>query len=295
MTVLKRVISGIILFAFVISIFIFGGYFLAAGALAVSLLGFWELSKAFAHPRPAEGEDRSPLPAKKKFDYMDALGLVGIVGYYACMVYFSSPIYQFVVVALFVLSLLFVYVCSFPKVPIERISNLVFSFIYCPVMISFAYMTREAEGVGKYLIWMILISSWGCDTCAYIVGMAIGKKRIFPLLSPKKSLEGCIGGIVGCGILGGLYGYFCFGKYGGYLEAHPHIYIFTAIICMFGGVVGIMGDLVASGIKRNKGFKDYAKLIPGHGGIMDRIDSTIPTAPAVYFLSLLILEGYLKL
>lgn len=295
MSFLRRVISGIVLFALFFILFILGGYPLAVAAVGVSLLGFWELARALANPVKEPGEERSPLPAEKKFDYMDTIGFVGIIVYYAALVFLKDPVYQFVVVALFVLSILFVYVFSFPKVPIDRIANVAFSFIYCPVMISFIYMTREAGEIGKYLVWMIAISSWGCDTCAYLVGVTFGKKKIFPLLSPKKSLAGCIGGVLGSGIMGGLYGYIYLGRVGGYLQEHPLIYLVTAGICMFGAVLGILGDLVASGIKRNKGFKDYSNLIPGHGGIMDRVDSAIAAAPAVYVLSLLIIQGYLKL
>ena len=83
----------------------------------------------------------------------------------------------------------------------------VFSFLYAPVLLSFVYLTRECE-TGIYLVWLILISSWGCDTCAYVVGKLIGKKHIFPELSPHKSLEGCIGGVVGAALIGGLYAHF---------------------------------------------------------------------------------------
>lgn len=77
----------------------------------------------------------------------------------------------------------------------------------CTVLLSFVYLTRECE-TGIYLVWLILISSWGCDTCAYVVGKLIGKKHIFPELSPHKSLEGCIGGVVGAALIGGLYAHF---------------------------------------------------------------------------------------
>ena len=69
------------------------------------------------------------------------------------------------------------------------------------------YQIRISED-GLYSLWLIFICSWGCDTCAYAVGMLIGKHKIFPVLSPKKSLEGCIGGVLGAALLGGLYGYF---------------------------------------------------------------------------------------
>ena len=134
-------------------------------------------------------------------------------------------------------------------------------------------------------MWMILISSWGCDTCAYAVGKLIGRRKIFPVLSPKKSLEGCIGGVLGTALLGWLYGHF-------FVERSlpdQRVAGIMALICAVGAVMSMVGDLAASAVKRNMEIKDYGKLIPGHGGIMDRFDSMIVTAPLTYFLTVLLL------
>lgn len=157
-------------------------------------------------------------------------------------------------------------------------------FPVCTGVLSFVYLTRECEN-GIYLVWLILISSWGCDTCAYVVGKLIGKKHIFPELSPHKSLEGCIGGVAGAALIGGLYAHF-------FVEAAFPDQIITwtiAFICAAGAVMSMVGDLAASAIKRNHNIKDYGKLIPGHGGIMDRFDSMTVTAPMTYFLAILMI------
>ncbi len=287
---IKRAISAITLLALQVLLFILGGYYLAGALLLISCIGFWELSKAFACKNVQPGTERVPLPAKKKIDYLDVIGLITIVAYYVIMVFCKETIYLFMVVACFVIAILFVYVFSFPKVTIDRIAAITFSFVYCPVMLSFIYLTRNSTTYGKYLIWLILISSWGCDTFAYLIGSAFGRKKVFPVLSPNKSLAGCIGGILASGIMGGAYGYF-------YVmpglkamgNEKPYFFLVLAAISLVGGVIGMLGDLVASGIKRNKGFKDYAKLIPGHGGIMDRFDSMISIAPVIYVLSLLLI------
>ena len=179
---------------------------------------------------------------------------------------------------------MFLYVFLFPKYEAKNIISAVFSFLYAPVMLSFMYLTREIEH-GIYLVWLILISSWVCDTCAYFVGVTIGKKKIFPVLSPKKSLEGCIGGVAGSGLIGGLYAYFFLTEE----ISGSNVILMIAIICVAGAVMSMVGDLAASAIKRNNNIKDYGKLIPGHGGIMDRFDSVIVTAPMVYFLSVYLL------
>ena len=119
-----------------------------------------------------------------------------------------------------------------------------------------------------------------CST-VHVVGKLIGKKHIFPELSPHKSLEGCIGGVAGAALIGGLYAHF-------FVEAAFPDQIITwtiAFICAAGAVMSMVGDLAASAIKRNHNIKDYGKLIPGHGGIMDRFDSMTVTAPMTYFLA----------
>ena len=127
---------------------------------------------------------------------------------------------------------------------------------------------------------LVFLCSWGCDTCAYCVGMLIGKHKMAPKLSPKKSVEGAIGGLAGAALLGALYA-LAINQWGG-ASAQPSAY---ALICLVGGMISMVGDLAASAIKRNHEIKDYGTLIPGHGGILDRFDSVIFTAPVIYYLA----------
>ena len=187
------------------------------------------------------------------------------------------------------MAFLFVYVISFPRFHAAQVVAAFFAVVYAPVMLSFIYQTRELH-YGVYIVWLILISSWGCDTCAYAVGMAFGKTignhKIFPKLSPKKSLEGCIGGVAGAALLGALYGHFLVEN----IVKEQEITWIFALICGVGAIFSQIGDLAASAIKRNHNIKDYGKLIPGHGGIMDRFDSVIVTAPMIYFLTRLLMS-----
>ena len=110
-----------------------------------------------------------------------------------------------------------------------------------------------------------------------------------PKLSPKKSLEGCIGGVAGAVAIGALFGYFFVET----VVTEQEVTWVFAVICGVGAVFSQMGDLAASAIKRNHDIKDYGKLIPGHGGIMDRFDSVIVTAPMIYFLARLLMSSAL--
>lgn len=268
-----RLASGITLLMIAIASLYVGEWSLLVLLFLCSMVAYRELTKVFG-----------VNAGKSKFSTPEIIGFLGVIAYYAA-VYFSRDrvILLMCIVTLF-LAEMFVYVIAFPKYKDSQIMSSVFSFLYAPVLLAFVYLTRAGEN-GIYLVWLILISSWGCDTCAYAVGMLIGRKKIFPKLSPKKSLEGCIGGTLGCALIGGLYGYFVVEK----ILPGQNIALVIAFICAVAGIMSMVGDLAASAIKRDHGIKDYGKLIPGHGGVMDRFDSMTVTAPVIYFLSLLMI------
>ncbi len=161
-----------------------------------------------------------------------------------------------------------------------------FGIIYVTVMLAYIYETRTLDN-GIYIVWLIFVSSWGNDTCAYFTGVLIGKHKMAPVLSPKKSVEGAIGGIAGATILGIIYGSIVSTRMSEVIGSP--VLTFAVASCV-GAILAIVGDLAASAIKRNYNVKDYGKLIPGHGGILDRFDSVIFTAPIVYW-AIVIING----
>lgn len=269
-----RLASGIVLVIIALLTMSLGGIPLALILLAISLVAYRELSKALQ----CATDDKKP-------NLMEIVGMLGVTAYYAAVFFSNAEVFLLMCIVAVIMAEMFLYVVTFPKYDAKQVIAAVFSFLYAPVMLSFVYLTRECPQ-GIYMVWLILISSWGCDTCAYAVGKLIGKRKIFPVLSPKKSLEGCIGGVAGAALIGGLYGYFFVEK------AFPEqtIMWIIAFICAVGAVMSIVGDLAASAIKRNHNIKDYGTLIPGHGGIMDRFDSMIVTAPMIYFLAILMIR-----
>ncbi len=268
-----RLASGIVLLAVAVGAVSLGGIPLAILLWMTSMAAFRELTKAVKCG--AAGE---------KLNSLEMAGLAGIICYYLLVYFSGEPIWLLMCIVGVFLTVMLTYVITFPKYHVSQVMAAVFSYLYAPVLLSFVYLTRMCDQ-GIYTVWMILISSWGCDTCAYAVGKLIGRKKIFPVLSPKKSLEGCIGGVLGTALLGWLYGYFFVEK------AFPDRSIawVMALICAAGAVMSMVGDLAASAVKRNMVIKDYGNLIPGHGGIMDRFDSMIVTAPMTYFLTVLML------
>ncbi len=156
-----------------------------------------------------------------------------------------------------------------------------FGICYIPFFLSFISLLYGIEN-GKYLIWFILIAAWGTDTCAYFIGSKFGKHK-FTKISPKKSIEGCIGGTLGAILITLIYT-FAINK----LVDMQVSYIYISLIGFILSILSQMGDLSASSIKRTMGIKDFGNLIPGHGGMLDRIDSIIFIAPFAYCLLTLI-------
>jgi phosphatidate cytidylyltransferase len=148
-------------------------------------------------------------------------------------------------------------------------------------MLSFVYQIRELPR-GLYLAFLVFLCSWGCDTCAYCVGKLIGKHKMSPKLSPKKSIEGAVGGVAGSALLTAIYSYI----FRAQMDIGSREIALLAVIAAIAGLISMVGDLTASAIKRNYDIKDYGNLIPGHGGILDRFDSMIITAPIIYYLAL---------
>ena len=237
-----RLISGILLVIAALLTIISGNYVLFVTLLCVSLLGMQELYKAMG-------------VHKEQTEFLELAGYLGAILYYVSLL-LGFERYGTMAILIALILIMFVYVFSYPKYNADQVMATFFGVVYVAVMLSFILLTRNLPD-GKFIVWLIFLCSWGCDTCAYCVGMLIGKHKMAPVLSPKKSIEGAVGGVVGAALLGAL--------------------------------ISMVGDLAASAIKRNQGIKDYGKLIPGHGGILDRFDSVIFTAPVIYYLAKMIL------
>ena len=214
-----RLISGIFLVIAALLTIISGGYVLFVTLLCVSLLGIQELYKAMGV-------------------HKDGVGLLELAGYLGTILYYASLLlgferYGMMAVLLGLVLLMFVYVFTYPKYEADQVMSAFFGIVYVAVMLSFIFLTRNLEG-GKFLVWLIFLCSWGCDTCAYCVGMLIGKHKMAPVLSPKKSVEGAVGGAVGAAALGAIYAAVTHGPIVEY-----------AVICAVGALISMVGDLLS--------------------------------------------------
>ena len=258
----QRVISGAVLVVILAITLYFGGIVTCGLMALVSLVGNMELLRVY-------GVNNKPP---------------GIVCYLATVLYYIAIYLDRMdiivpMMVVYLLVMLAVYVLTFPTYSDKQIMAAFMDFFYVSVMLSFVYLIRNMEH-GLVLVLLIFVSSWINDTCAYFVGRALGKHKMAPVLSPKKSIEGLIGGIVGAGVFGAVFG-ILFDKYVDTMNYAPLLF---AVVGAVGALPAVIGDLAASAIKRNNDIKDYGKLIPGHGGILDRFDSIIFTAPIIYYL-----------
>ncbi|MCR5502426.1 MAG: phosphatidate cytidylyltransferase [Lachnospiraceae bacterium] len=266
----KRLLSSIVLVLLALGVLIPGGPLLAAALFLLSLTAYHELQTACGLSKKAP----------------EIAGYAAVLAFYAVMFFVPDRNYLLITVFLSLSAFMTLYVLTFPKYGAKEIMMSVFNLVYAPFMMSFIYMTRELE-CGIYAVWMIFISSWICDTCAYCVGILLGKHPLTPVLSPKKTVEGALGGIFGSALIGFLFAYFVIMPSDIAISKTAATPFVFAGISAAGAVISQIGDLAASGIKRDMEIKDYGKLIPGHGGVMDRFDSVVFTAPVIYFLTLL--------
>ena len=211
---------------------------------------------------------------------MIAAGLLPVCVYLETTALAAMP-YAMADALLFVLALFLVALWQYEKdeaIPFAVVAAAIFAGVVFPLMLSCLLRLRMVSYIGHLLVFIPLCISFGSDTMAYVVGCSIGKHRLVPRISPKKSVEGAVGGLVG-----GVLGMLIMAVVGAYVIrdaflAPVHVLVFGIV----GSVISQIGDLSFSVIKREFGVKDYGKLLPGHGGILDRFDSVTFVAPFVW-------------
>ena len=267
---MTRVISAIVLFPIVLIVFILGNKYVVdifVGIIALRCI--YELFHAF--------EQKGHHPVK----WIGYLASIAIM-----FIHVIPKNYALITIAAIIpISILLLFVCVLIKKIKTNVLDIAITFFgicYIVLFLMFASIIREMNN-GKFLIWYVFLASWMTDVFAYITGKTIGKHH-FTEISPNKTIEGCIGGTVGSVICIIIYT-IIINKFAG---LNINI-IAIKIIGVLLSVIGQIGDLSASTIKRYSGIKDYSDLIPGHGGMVDRTDSVIFIAPFAYLLFLLVL------
>lgn len=170
-------------------------------------------------------------------------------------------------------------VIKFPKYNLLDLSTNLFMLIYVGWTLNHLILLRNFDPhKGFWLVVFLFLIIWSSDTGAYFAGRFLGKKKLAPKVSPNKTIEGSIGGLILSVLIALIYNYYF------NLFSLPLVIILAILL----SVIGQMGDLIESALKRLVGVKDSGNIIPGHGGILDRFDSTITTAPFFFYLLMLI-------
>jgi len=266
---LKRVITAVIGLPLVIFVVHTGGWLLLLMCLALSLVGLRELFRAFS----------------KKDKPVHVVGYAFTVFYFISIYFFGYNL-AIIGASLFIIAVQTCMVLLFPKVSVEDGAITVFGFLYVPFLFSFILLTREFY-YGHFFVWLIFTISFGCDTFAYMTGVSIGRHKLTNSPSPKKSVEGIIGGVLGAALVGWLYGFFIVRFGNSPYSAGLTMGIATSI-SLLGAGFSVIGDMSASAIKRHTGIKDFGALLPGHGGVLDRADSILFVAPFVYLAMIVV-------
>lgn len=265
---LKRVSSTVLGLPMVIIVLLLGNKYVIDVALAiVAVIALHEYFNAFSKYKPI-----------KWIGYLSAISisLIHIIPEDMLLKTIALAIPVIVIVLFMQL------VINNMKISIIDIAITLFGICYIVLFILFIPLMAGEEN-GKIYIWYIFIISWGTDIFAYLVGKRFGKHK-FSKISPNKSIEGCVAGIVGAVVLALIYTFFV----NKFASVHVISYVAITIVAIILSIVGQFGDFSASSIKRFVGIKDFSNLIPGHGGILDRIDSLIFIAPFAYILLMFI-------
>ena len=262
-----RIISGFIMAPLLIVLYL-GGWFLWAAALLIAIMGLQEFYKGWnsldVHPSKEIGYIMTVLL------FVTAIPLsTGTPGnvpqFYENMMVIC--IWLFLAVAA---GLIYGWKID-RRGPYDSVAT-VTGLVYIPFFTYHMILIDMTEY--RLFIWIVVIAAFGSDIFAYFTGYFLGKHKMAPNLSPKKTIEGAVGGLIGSSLLAWLFGFIFMRE--------------LALVCLMlglaGGAAGMAGDLTASAFKRKMGIKDYGTLIPGHGGIMDRFDSVIFVAPVVYYV-----------
>lgn len=270
-----RILSGLIMLPLLV-IVILNGWILYAGSFVISIMAAYEFFRGF---RELDIKPSYPIALCS----MAALYILGALRHVAAsgggtgLITFESEHWIMLWIFATVLACL-LYLFSIEKRKLEDSMVTLTGVFY----VGFFCYTIGALALSEVniLVWLVIITAFGTDICAYFAGVTMGKHKLCPKISPKKTWEGAVGGILGSVILSGIFGLVFAG------ELLPH----CLVIGFLASIVSMFGDLTASIFKRKMGIKDYGNLIPGHGGILDRFDSVLFTGPVIYFYGMLVLS-----
>lgn len=259
-----RIISAVILLPLVLLVMAVGGVALYATLCFATLLGYYEFFRAV------------------KMQGRGYQLMAGVHAVLSWVFYWNGNMdYWYVLNITLIILMLAVYALKFPRVKMTELAFTFYAVFYILFLMMAIAFVRDHAFYGNWMVWLIFAIAFGSDSSAYFVGVNLGKHKLVPKLSPNKTIEGAVGALFGTGIIAVIFGtvMYLFGPFDTFMQVG-----LMFIVGVLGSVVSQVGDLVGSAMKRETGIKDFGKTIPGHGGILDRLDSILVSAAFVYIM-----------
>jgi phosphatidate cytidylyltransferase len=260
----QRILTGVSAGLLFIIFLMLGGYWYSGLILLLSIIGYDEFAR---------------MNDMKKHRWTSVFGLAAMlliaIPWETKPFFLTLDLSAVIWIAMFVL--LFITVLSKNVITIDKISVLWLGAVYIGMGFHYMLSMRIADH-GLFWSIFIFVCIWASDSGAYFVGSKLGKHPLWPQISPKKSIEGAIGGII-FSVVAALV----FAGYAPELLSIARAFLLGLVIA----IVGQLGDLIQSAYKRVKGIKDSGNLLPGHGGVLDRVDSWLIVFPFLYWLGLI--------
>ena len=266
----KRILTTVIGLPIVVAILILGNKyiidFIMMGTAIICMYEYFSVIQKVAHPIKLVG-------------YLSTI-IIALIAFIPTEIVMQVILYA---IPIIVLLLFLKVIITNMETTFKDVAYTFLGIFYITFFIMFLSFIRGLEN-GNFILIYVFLMAWSTDIFAYLIGKNFGK-HFFSKISPKKTIEGCVSGIVGAVIVGIIYAFVI----NQFLNIEISSYIMIAVISLVLSVISQVGDFVASSIKRFVDLKDYGDLIPGHGGMLDRIDSLIFIAPFAYmFFSLMI-------
>lgn len=283
---LKRVITGTVATLIFIPICIFSDYVVFPIVLSIlSVIGVFEMAKCLGHHKNLVLTIpmyliAAALPLLRFYLIPDVDST--LLGPYEDYYFFSIAIATIFFMLIYTLAYVML---RKNKDKLSDILTFYALFVYIVGCFSsiacVRYFRGDTGNMGKYIYALIFLGAWICDTFAYFTGRLLGKHKLIPDISPKKTIEGSIGGIVFTIISFVIYGLIVNKVWDDEIQLS---YVLLVIMGFVASIISQIGDLIASAIKRQYDIKDYGNLFPGHGGVLDRFDSVMLVAPMTYIV-----------
>lgn len=263
----KRVIFGVVGLIFVLlALYRFPPIVLEAALAALSAVATYEL---LGSTRLVRDRVMLALAVLYSLTYAFSLSTMAKAQPYSAML-------SHILLTVFLLALFARLLQKHATVGAQEAACAAFGGICLPYLLLSLIRIFQIPQIGPFLVLLPLVAAWGSDTCALFAGILFGKHKLAPVVSPKKTVEGAVGGVVGATVIM-LAVVAVFNRF----TPVDIPFFAAAVLGAVGAVIGQLGDLTFSVIKRQTGIKDYGHIFPGHGGVLDRFDSVIFVAPVV--------------